>query len=302
MIKLKPLLERISTKPFDDKSGRNHLVSNYENAFEEWMSGNILYRGHSTKNSYEEVYPSQGERQSIDAPNIYTVLLSRLPSWKGWPQRSHSLIFSNSHEVSSEFGSKMVYVFPNKDANIVVSPGCDVFSKTSFPFLNKHTDLTVNELGILIDILTLLDDRKVDSWENIRRFKSNLYHLKKNDYDVFIHTIQSIITQNKMFKLCKHIIKKSESGKILNTDEKLIFKFGRGYINTYKTHNGNWEMFLDFLLNPETNGFKLVPFFKLGKLKLNVNNGNEMWTDSNCMLVDIKETEILKELGKAVFA
>ena len=301
MIKLKPLLERISTKPFSDKLGRNHLVNHYEDAFEQWMSENILYRGHSTGNSYEEVYPSKGERISTDTSNIYTVLLSRLPSWKGWPQRSNSLIFSNSQAVSSEYGSKMFYVFPNKNAKIVITPSSDIFERHSFPFLFKYTKLNIQDLGILSSIIESLDDRFPDvEWEDIG-YSDNTDFLKADEYNHFIKHLQSVSTRDKVIKLYKNV-KKSKISRRLYGEEDKTSKILNGYINTYKTHNGNWEMFLDFLLNPESNGFKLVPFLKLNKSSYIGSKENEMWTDSNCMLVDIRETEILEKLGKAVFA
>jgi len=300
MIKLKPLLESIISKPFSDIDGRNYLISRYETAFEKWLAGDVLYRGHTPRRNYEEVYPSQGERQSIDASNIYTVCLSKLPSWKGWPQRSHSLIFSNSQQVAGEYGLKIVYVFPDENAKIVIAPGPDVFGHTSFPVLSDHTEMSINELGVLSEIMFVLDNSQRPDDESSEWNLDNVYYLKEKDYEKFIQHLQSITTKIKILKIYRRLVSEKKN-RILSASESKLLRFTGAYLKNYKIHNGNWELFLDFLLNPKTNGFNLVPFSKLKKTDYDkYGNRNEMWTDSNCMLINLKEEPYLKELGKNV--
>jgi len=292
MIKLKLLLESIPSKPFSDIGGRNHLISHYETAFEKWLAGDILYRGHRSRANYEEVYPSQGERESVDASNLYTVLLSRLPSWKNWPQRSHSLILSVSSETAEEY-NPLYYVFPDENAKLVIAPTSDILSRTSFPVLWNHTKLKINEVEILSKIMSILNNSKHP--DDIH----DIHNLKADDYEKFIQHLQKVATKNKILKLYNKLYMVKQKNKWQPPEEWMMLDLIDAYIKNYKIHNGNWELFLDFLLNPESNGFELIPFSKF-KVSNYSKNENEVWTDSNCMLIKLNEKLHLRELGKNV--
>lgn len=286
IIKLKPLLENLRSAAVNKESVKQLFMSDYKVSAELFMNGIKFYRGHSKLyDKYTIVYPSSGERTSRDSDNIYTVLLSRLPSWDGWPKRSFSLIFTNNNGIAHEYADpdlnafendkEVVSVLPDNSANIVVCPEEDIFDKNSFPVLYGQTRCSVNMIGRL---LTDIDGM----WNT--NFDINLINRTKYaDYDRLIYKLQTHFPIDKFIETKEKTVLDFFSGRPDRATK--VMALIRYFIETKNKHEGNWEVFFDDLLNPMTNGFKLFNIKDAGKIR----GAKETWTDSDCLLISHKK-------------
>lgn len=284
MIKLSPIIEGIKQQRLNRNSLKKLLQNDFGTALRLRKNGIILYRAHENlKSSYEMVYPSASERTSRDGHNLYTVLLSNLPSWKGWPKRSFCIIFTNEESVAAEFESAeghIVHVLPPDEAKIVVCPSKDLFMIKAFPFLHENIKMTCNQLGwAMFDILSFIMDKYPDSDISLGSVgDASLTQIKHSNYTSVIDTLNKGLTLEKMLDVdaWKEIPPKYTSYPIINIRDYFSKTIGK--------HHGDWELFFDDLLNPESNGFKLVNLLNISR----IHSAREMWTDAHCILVKIK--------------
>jgi len=297
MIKLSKLLtEKIESKTLTLKQTKELLTTKYRVAFELFHKDKIFYRGHRTSLSetYLEVRPSSGERVSVDESNIYTVLLGYLPSWRGYPKRSHSLIMSNSISIAKEYGkSNVMIVFPENDAQIVVSESRDVLSSFAFPKL-ADLGIQISDIGLLDDILETLnpDDGP------IARYKRSPSNLSPKDYRLFMDDLQKKTTPQTIVALMRKLKNKQLVARREATQNGM-YRILLAFLKTRKQHGWNWEKFLDWIFNPELNRFKLLPVDHVfGNIGI---NSYEMWTDADCLLASNYKDFDLDEFAKEVF-
>lgn len=282
MIKLKDLLtEKIQSSKISDENGKKLLNTEYSAAFDLFKKGIFFYRGMNIFDGYFlETHPSKRERTSRDAKsNIYTVLLGYLPSWEGWPKRSHSLIMTNNKETANEFGVGIPYfVFPKNGAKIVVSKVDDILVQNtrSFPYMFKEFVIPIAAINNLYYLL---------SYKNTASIKSPVLYAK--GYRNFINTLQKSLSVEKTIEMIKTTKKNIPFLSKFNYLINIPIKF----IETLKLHGGDWEKFLSLILDPDKNGFKLMTIENFNPLK----HKSEMWTDADCLLVNpwvfVKEKE-----------
>lgn len=137
--------------------GRSKVISEKEfktlfkkNCLDTHYLGPEIYRGTDNHNPFLYVNPALSERKSPYATNqIYMLLLSNMPSWREYPKRNRSLTCSTSRDKANGYGSNMYVVFPYNKAKIGVSPTEDIWYST-----DKKFHITLNEVNYnLEDIL-----------------------------------------------------------------------------------------------------------------------------------------------------
>jgi hypothetical protein len=298
MIKLANLLtEKIDSKTLTLDQMKELLTTKYRDAFKLFHEDKIFYRGHRNKigSDYHEVRPGIGERISVDDSNIYTVLLGYLPSWRGFPKRSHSLIMSNSISIANEYGGgNVMIVFPANDATVVVSHARDVLSDFAFP---KLTDLgiRITDIGLLDDILEMLNSSDGKPPGHYKRSPSNL---SPGDYKLFLDDLQEETNPKNIIDLMRRIKNKQIFSR-RDVTQNGMFRILQAFVKTRKQHGWNWEKFLDLIFNPELNQFKILP---LEHAFGNIHDGEyEMWTDADCLLASNYKDFELDEFAKEIF-
>ena len=126
MIKLKDMVkeyspdalkgkESIRRKPLTSIETGKLFRTDFSQAYDRRQEYTLLRFAEKGKAERELVTPTAQERTSKDANNLYTVLLGALPSWKGWPRRSFSLIASLRDvpsEDNSGYGEWQYRVYP----------------------------------------------------------------------------------------------------------------------------------------------------------------------------------------------
>ena len=181
--------------------------------------GNVILRGVNDSGTYSLVDPSKGEpRMSANTFNYYTLMMDNLDSWKEYPKRSKSIIC----EINE---------FKN----------CNVISGYGKPHIVFPFDKC--KIGVCSDI---------DLWYSFPEVGS-LY-----DFNEAIHSLlKRFSTPNiKYQKNWKLLINFLESLHIEDFIE--VWNYSNLADIVVKSRWGSIEDFLNKVMNPESNGFKLI--------------------------------------------
>lgn len=264
MIKLQNLIkEELANTPINGEKIMSLLGSKYSVSHEFATEEKVrLYRGCYLTNT--EVYPTKNERVSRDFNNLYTVLLSNLPSWKGWPRRSFCLIFTND-KTAIAGGKNESFVFPENGSKIVAAAKQDVILYEASPFLYENFGTALHIHG---NVFWLTLSRMTIPVEGFF-FKT----IKYKDYQTFINFINEKLTPEILWEYQKGGYLKDLAG------EQMINLF----IEEREKFNGNWESFLSYYMDPIKNKFQLVDIKNIGDIK----HDSEMWTENDCLMTDI---------------
>lgn len=224
------------------------------------LKGTKIFRGVASYYAdYLIIRPSLSEpRKSPYADhNYYNLLLSNLPSWKKYPPRNKSIScttdWDNAKERSldsySEGGDNVYYVLAKDGSKIGECPSDDIWY--SFEVLRDVGAFNLNRFNLMLNDFIEINYGRKSSMET--------------NYKVFL-------------KVCMNLDKKRDNNLLdialesWNYNVRNLFK---GYVN------GNTPLikYLDHLLDPENNGFKLK---KAGD---KFHQEREVWTDGDCLLV-----------------
>lgn len=263
--------------------------------------------------------------------NLYTRLFSDiLPSWKDFPPRNRSFICTSSTGKALEFTSmfatldewknNIYVVLPKNGASIGICPKSDLwwsfpaikklgFKNTKFKYLKDFQDVFMDFIRFISLILYDLtvkdinknvpnDIKKYSKLANIWKTLGNaleysgsavivtIFDILSNYLDKYIDDIIILINKNDP-------ILKKHGFKAADRHNALIF------LNELKKYNTtNLLEYLDIILNAETNGFKKVKIENYNiksSITRNINEtGHEVWTDSECLFVNMLFLESLK--------
>lgn len=215
---------------------------------------------------YRIVKPSSFDRKSANTSNEYNLLLSNLPDWKKFPRRDKSLICATyaSESYVSRFGDVNI-VIPFNGAKFGVCPAYDLWD--SFNEVKKTYSQFGKELNMHIfneSIRTLIAKAGFDLPE------------RNTDYSILLRGLDLAT---------KFLQRPTAKGK-LNSE----------FINTFRDiMEGKTTLynFLERVLNPNINGFKISTYGGLKEIK---NKKQEVWTDSDALLIGFSRYDDTKYL------
>jgi hypothetical protein len=248
------------------------FLKNYSSALEKTIKGFYIFRGlRYSQKKVLLVKPSKIERTSTNTVNIYTALTDCLPSWRGYPKRSRSIIcaFDQSRAMAYMGASKTEWgevgslycVFPKNGAKIGVCPSNDIYY--SFPRVRSRWGAA--HMG---EFNTVFDDLFQRAYE--KEFQS-AYHneigeLNGDGMDRFLREMER--------DLSKSIIDVANEEHHHDIAEDMeTNKFDAGV---------SWLDYFDDLMNPVANGFILTNIDELD-MKGNL----EVWTDADSFLINM---------------
>lgn len=206
--------------------GRTQTISReiYDSKIKNYMSNIEIYRHiNYFDDEYGIVDPSKFERESAYAShNYYTLLFDNLPSWKGWPKRSKSIVCTTSSDQAfnrASFSGAAYEVHPKKGSKIAVCPAEDIW----FSFIDVERNIgNLNDLNRLL-YYNLFEENDISTYNEML------------DYDITIDELKDNMHEEDYF---------SEGFNILFFDIKKNEKIITGYLNR--------------ILDPDKNGFKLI--------------------------------------------
>jgi len=292
------VFQRLLNGPFKNYSHRE--LPEYEKIYRLAEKRRSKSRGAPVE--YEIIVPRKSERSSKDSWNTYTVLLSKLPSWAGWPKRSHSVIFFvGSIKTDTQYGSHIYRLIPKNGAKIAVSTHHDILEPPAWPHMRQL--LSRNGQFIDITVLCQLLGRMI-SWAQVAKkykdkapnvFGSDLNDLKSQNLNNWVMNVR-LENYAKLIKLLDASLNQKTLPQIKNAldsaftnsplgewqknrflEYKETFEFYANLVEKY----GGWENLLSEALDPVKNGFELMT---AENVRPNHNKSCEAWTDDACLM------------------
>jgi len=270
MIKLKNIVNEIRSVKISKRGILSQIKQNFNTAavntvLLQHKSVGPLFRsidGHPEP--YYIINPSKHTRQSrtnnmnsftSGTNNFHTALIDILPSWKDWPKRSKSVIFTNSSDDSGKYGDTTFFVLPINAATICVCLKDDFWE--SFKMLNYRMKFGIDSFNSYFETL-------------FGKFYE--HNLLSKFYD--FNGITALMVKDMLEEASEVSIEKIHSS--------LFFVMSSLRDDIVENYKGNWLEYFDELMNPSENGFQLVSVEEAYKYK----NVKEMFTESICMLID----------------
>ena len=212
---------------------------------------------------------SQLERTSRATSNFYTVLMDFVPSWKGYPKRSYSVIALatkndefHASEMIQQYGHFFYRVFPKNGAKVCVSPHTDAI--LAFGYIQHRLGM------MLVEFDSYFDYAMKDCVEEGGGGKYS--NLTTSTLGYAVEKWQKYVTKD---LIINHFERRKSH---------YISHWITSVIDDIQIHfNGDWIEYFDGLLDPIKNGFQLMNITDLKSMP----SSSEVWTDSKCLLQKI---------------
>jgi len=230
----------------------NQILSNYK------KTGRYIYRGLENDTYTLYIDPKKSIRKSANTKNYYTLLIDHIwKEWSDYPKRSQSIICTNNLVTAEGFGSPYI-IFPYNNSKIGICPSEDLW----ISFNNVLNSQTLEDFVFVI--LGLLDG----------------LNIKYGNIDTNPKDLEMAL--NEMGNLMRNDEKK------LKTVDDIWTKEGFGFgIEGFVEQNKNFADYLGELFDPDKNRFRLTD------TKQGIQgNGNELWTDGECIMININNLDM----------
>lgn len=270
------------------------LKHDYSQAYDAFKRGVFLFRGNKRNNAALDYFTTiPGTRVAEDSYNCYTMLTADfLDSWKKYPKRTQSIIFTSSMRAANNYG--LVYnIFPINGSPCAISPTTDFwYAYSSTDFFKKHNISALAKFdNTIIETLTILSSAAEATSDMLFSF----YHRKieieraftKGDAKSirrFISMINGSATTDNIIGKASNEIEISEPARYLINK----IKNGTDFINI-----------IDKILDPLNIDLKLIDIASITEEDLvgREQRGSEIWTDRPCL--SIKE-KLLNEVMESM--
>jgi hypothetical protein len=217
------------------------IKAHCKDALKNYKNNKRIYRGVYMDENAYLVKPGEHTRVSKNTYNTYTLLIDNSKKWAKYPKRSKSIICSTAITGTSGYGQAFV-VFPKDGYKFGVCPTVDMWDS-----FNAHLKVMLNGFNESLELL--------------------LRRLHIDDHIDYLRKYADLL------EICRKIDLAVE-----NTQEDFMSEMSW----TSKYHKfGNFLDLLEYLFDPEDNGFKLENDIS----KMN-SNEREVWTDSDCYLIN----------------
>lgn len=229
-----------------------------QTALSAFDKGTRIYRGLShTESKYRYKAQMQfGQRVSANTENYYTLIVDHDPAWSDYPPRSASIICTNKMHVAGGYGTTYV-VLPEGDPQIGVCSRADYWvSFLRVRDLNKHADLS--DLNLIIR-------RMAHMWAHISNYKPTDF----TQVTQVLEIIDEVIAARNIN--WQDYVNSSTDWKIQEQAQLML-----------NTPEGPLLQKLQWLLNPEANGFRHAHLSELGDLP----NSHELWMHAHIYMIN----------------
>lgn len=191
----------------------------------------------------------------------HTLLMDNLPSWKGFPKRTQSIIGSTNFGFDPSFGDHYYCIIPYDGAKFAVAPDCDLWNSSCKISNNEYKfDDYFSES---FSQASISDDTYEDMMNDIQKLYDGYLDGKE-------HQVSGYITR---------ILKQMKEDNV--KDVRLAFN---EYFAPDK-FRGLGTKLVGF------NGFTLMNYSEISNIQEKdslgnlIKYGNEFWTDSECLIV-----------------
>lgn len=248
---------------------RKFISRNFKIANEFAKKGKFLYRGmkYAADKDYYYINPKEKTRIADQQSRFAHFLFDILPSWKNWPKRSKSVIFTNSLADVGFYGNTYV-IFPDDGVEIAICPSNDFWFDWSY--LNSRWSAPLEGLYGIPMFNTLTEG-----------FFKNVYDTNDLRFSSLSEVEEVLYKINQQSLSLDEIIEKLLDAQGVVKIEYLHTPFMKIIKDMKENFEGDWLKYFDGLLNPESNQFKLIDINEAFQLP----PAREMFTDSVCLLI-----------------
>lgn len=208
--------------------------------------------------------------------------------WKKFPNRSKSVMFTNSYDHTLLFNGETHRIFPKNSATIAASE-TDYNFFHYWPSIKKYLinksdqqfSSFTNDFNLFVDQITSL------VFDEDKFFQ---FYVSRKTTKLFVENKEEIFKKIKTLpttkKLTVQIEKKFEKSKISShylenlTRSNIFLK-----ILTDDFNNDLEKMFEEFF-SPSKNGFKIISVKEIDNFIKDEDNAYEFWTTDNCLIVN----------------
>ena len=236
----------------------------FSQAVEAYKNGQRIYRGQRRQEKHLAAIVIPGTRRSKDSSNLYTRLLSDIfPSWSEYPKRNKSAICTNNSVIAEDFSNRFVFViFPQNNTKIGECPKGDIWDSFS---------LIKEQLKCNLDYFTTTVTIFISHTLNQTYYDINEIFLSGTKQDIL--RLFNLV-ENK----CQTELNESEYRQIL---EKNDIKFSERHSVLFNTaKKGKLLNYIEYLLNPKANNFRLITVNKVPK-----DNEHELWFEGQHLMI-----------------
>ncbi len=237
-----------------------------------WYDGTPhFFRAYSTWDGKKEncfmIDPKNNIRPYKGGGHI-SFLIDNLESWKDYPRRNESVIFTNiiTLDITDAHGDNIYEIIPIVK-KIAVAPSKDINLAYGILNINKYF-FAINGHSILNFYHNFISEN-----DFLLKILNKQYPSKSNGFDVYVEDFDVYINFYKENKYKTFIDENKEN--IFRKTEKID-----AYLKICKDNNiTSFRQYLNIFLSPEAAGFKLVDIEDM----LNVEDARECWTDGICI-------------------
>lgn len=256
--------------------------------------GTPMYRGGRYEYDYLYIDPYQSKpRESMYTSNYYTLLMSKLPSWKNFPPREYAIIGSTGYSKARSYGSGVNIVIPQNGSKIGIANSSDLWG--SFGKYIGDGQFGDGPLGDMNNSWSNLFHRTMDSFDVINEQAGDELLTASDKFDY-----KEIDSDIHLLKKACDVITKIYNHSNWNTNSEWKLRENDSWYNfTILTNtNGNFRMdvigdlmkkhgdmwkVMSIMYDPKINKFRLA---KPGdKLPRDV----EVWTDGKSLIISEDE-------------
>jgi hypothetical protein len=183
------LLTEGRTQKLSEEDFYQKVKSQCSDILNTYKKGRYYFRGITDfSQKFGLVKPKNFERVSRNTDNYYTLLMDNLPSWKSFPKRSKSIIFTSDKEMGASYGNSYI-LFPKNGAKIGKAPDQDIWY--SFVDLGRKFDKSNFILSDFNDFINneIKHQNKPKTYDELKLIMQNtefIYESGKSLWDVFV--------------------------------------------------------------------------------------------------------------------
>ncbi len=261
------------------------ISRHYSDAIENLLNNRnaiIMTRSTGQLIDYKYINPKKEEpRVSRNTFNYYTLIIDNSKLWSKYPKRSQSIIcLNNSYQKMIDY---YYWIIPKNKAIIGECQEHDFWFSFSKITSNMDTGFTeiiriILNLPYLSDIKYKYNDKPII--KNINQ--DNIYDYIR-EYNIKMKRFDINISEFK--KACKNFDRWFKKQNIISIND-LVFNFSRDNKWMKKWKGESFYNFLEKIINPNENGFRIT------NVK-NLKDNKESWTDAECLIINYSN---IKEL------
>jgi hypothetical protein len=191
----------------------------------------------------------------------HTLLMDNLPSWKGFPKRTQSIIGSTNFGFDPSFGDYYYCIIPYDGANFAIAPDCDLWNSSCKIANNEYKfddyfSESFSQAGIP-------DDTYENMMNDIQKLYDDYLGGKEHQVSGYITRILKQMKEDNMTDIRVALNDYFAPDKFRGLGTKLVGSNGFTLMNYSEISN-------------------IQEKDSLGNL---IKYGNEFWTDSECLIV-----------------